>query len=191
MVKVKYSGAPLRAKVIYDMAVTEGWNAGAELGVLRGDTLKFLVGKGLHMVGVDTWRPATVMERLRNLGGRSYEQHDLEKYYADLVEWLGTDEADPNDTRLPKRRAQLMRMTTTKAAEMIAERTFDFVFIDADHTYEGVKADIAAWTSKVKPGGMVMGHDYNSVAFPSVIKAVDEAFPNRTLHDDHVWAARV
>jgi hypothetical protein len=52
------------------------------------------------------------------------------------------------------------------------------VFIDADHTYEAVKADIAAWLPKVKPDGILAGHDYKH--FPSmnfgVIQAVTEAF---------------
>lgn len=35
----------------------------------------------------------------------------------------------------------------------------DLLFIDGDHTYEGVKADIGAWTPHVKKGGIVAFHD--------------------------------
>ena len=52
-----------------------------------------------------------------------------------------------------------------------------FVFIDAEHTYEAVKADIAAWKPKVKKGGILAGHDYEQ-GWQGVIQAVDEAFPN-------------
>jgi predicted O-methyltransferase YrrM len=53
----------------------------------------------------------------------------------------------------------------------------DFVFIDAEHTYEAVKADIAAWRSRVKKGGILAGHDYEE-GWKGVMQAVDEAFPN-------------
>jgi predicted O-methyltransferase YrrM len=35
----------------------------------------------------------------------------------------------------------------------------DLLFIDGDHSYEGVKRDIAAWIPHVKPGGTVIFHD--------------------------------
>lgn len=35
----------------------------------------------------------------------------------------------------------------------------DCLFIDGDHTYEGVKRDIEAWTPHVKVGGVVIYHD--------------------------------
>jgi precorrin-6B methylase 2 len=37
---------------------------------------------------------------------------------------------------------------------------FDVVYIDADHSYEGVKRDIAAAHAKVKPGGHLLFNDY-------------------------------
>lgn len=45
------------------------------------------------------------------------------------------------------------------------DKYFDFVYIDADHSYQSVKNDILAWSSKVKDGGILAGHDYimNSV----------------------------
>jgi hypothetical protein len=45
------------------------------------------------------------------------------------------------------------------AAAMIADTTFDLVFIDADHSYASVTADIAAWRSKVRRAGILCGHD--------------------------------
>lgn len=54
----------------------------------------------------------------------------------------------------------------------------DLLFVDADHSYEGVRADIAEWIGKVPSGGIIVFHDYNSDVekFPhtgSVRKAVD------------------
>lgn len=38
--------------------------------------------------------------------------------------------------------------------------SLDFVYIDADHSYEGVKRDFYAWYKKVRKGGIISGHDY-------------------------------
>ncbi|MDI3545103.1 MAG: 1-O-methyltransferase [Rikenellaceae bacterium] len=35
----------------------------------------------------------------------------------------------------------------------------DLLFIDGDHSYEGVRADVEAWLPKVKDGGIVVFHD--------------------------------
>lgn len=58
------------------------------------------------------------------------------------------------------------------------DKSLDFVFIDAGHSYKEVKEDIEAWLPKVKYGGWLAGHDYNSVSFPGVKKAVDLTLPN-------------
>ena len=39
------------------------------------------------------------------------------------------------------------------------ERAVDFVFIDGDHSPEGVRGDWEAWSPHVKPGGVVAFHD--------------------------------
>jgi hypothetical protein len=40
------------------------------------------------------------------------------------------------------------------------DNTFDMVYIDGDHSYEGVKKDLQVAILKVKPGGWIMGHDF-------------------------------
>ena len=52
---------------------------------------------------------------------------------------------------------------------------FDFIYIDATHIYESVKADLNAYLPKLKKSGVMAGHDYfsNNGVF-SVIPAVDE-----------------
>lgn len=52
----------------------------------------------------------------------------------------------------------------------------DFVYIDADHSYEAVVDDLCRWAPKVRPGGIIGGHDYGHPNFPGVKKAVDEFF---------------
>ena len=42
---------------------------------------------------------------------------------------------------------------------VMENQVFDFVFIDGDHRYESVRRDIQAWLPKVRPGGIMGGHD--------------------------------
>ena len=66
-----------------------------------------------------------------------------------------------------------IRLPSTEASKLYADNSLDFVFIDANHSYEFVKDDINAWYPKVKKGGILAGHDYDR-SWPGVIQAVDE-----------------
>ena len=69
-------------------------------------------------------------------------------------------------------------MDANVAANLIYDdESLDFVFIDADHSYECVKNDIARWMPKVKKGGVISGDDYVR-QHPGVIQAVNETFQN-------------
>ena len=60
----------------------------------------------------------------------------------------------------------------------------DFLYIDGDHSYKGVQADILGWAPFVRSQGLVLGHDYedgDTCMFPGVKKAVDEIYPDRIL----------
>lgn len=75
-----------------------------------------------------------------------------------------------------------------KAYEIILEgwtaigksiRDFDWIFIDGLHKYETIKWECENYQSLVKPGGALMGHDYN--LFEDVNKAVDEFAKRKEL----------
>ena len=51
-------------------------------------------------------------------------------------------------------------MDSEKAADMFPDEYFDFIYIDADHSYEGVVRDLKAWWPKIKKGGLFCGDDY-------------------------------
>lgn len=75
-------------------------------------------------------------------------------------------------------------------------KQYDFVFLDADHSYRGVKYDIEAWLPLVKVGGYLCGHDYGNSEFPQfgVKRAVDE-FVSATgwtleLGENFTWFVR-
>jgi hypothetical protein len=66
---------------------------------------------------------------------------------------------------------------TTEVAEQHRDRPVRFLFIDADHSYEGVKADFETWSPQVVPGGYIVFHDY---AIPSVRRFVDDELCGRS-----------
>lgn len=41
----------------------------------------------------------------------------------------------------------------------LGDRSVDFLFIDADHSYQGVSADYRTYTPLVRPGGVIALHD--------------------------------
>lgn len=65
----------------------------------------------------------------------------------------------------------------------------DMLWVDGDHLYESVKADLDAWLPLVKPGGLVCGHDYGR---ETVQRAVHEHFAPEAVSCDagSIWYAR-
>lgn len=49
----------------------------------------------------------------------------------------------------------------------------DFLFIDGDHRFESVLLDLKIWVPKVRPGGLVMGHDITGPWGAGVKKAIE------------------
>lgn len=58
--------------------------------------------------------------------------------------------------------SDIIRPQRGKSAEVAAvwEGPVDFLFIDGDHSYEGVRADVEAWFPKLSSGALVVFHDY-------------------------------
>jgi len=48
------------------------------------------------------------------------------------------------------------------AATLFCDEFFDFVYIDGNHNYESVKQDMTVWFPKVKKGGILGGHDFDT-----------------------------
>jgi predicted O-methyltransferase YrrM len=60
-----------------------------------------------------------------------------------------------------------IRKTGADAARELAlnvSQTFDFVFVDGDHSYEGLKADWEGWSTLLKPGAVIALHDSRSTS---------------------------
>lgn len=57
-------------------------------------------------------------------------------------------------------RSEVSRKTSGEAAIDFSDGSLDFVYIDARHDEASVTEDLALWFPKVRPGGILMGHDY-------------------------------
>lgn len=68
---------------------------------------------------------------------------------------------------------QKNKISSTDYAKTIENETLDFIYIDGNHQYSSIKEDIQTWLPKIKPNGMISGHDYS---WPSVQKAILEVF---------------
>jgi len=151
--------------------------------------------RGLHYIGVDPFvydegltSPESTAHQLRDLG------LDPEAEGGGAAELRGeVRRAAEAKLALFPDRAELLALPSVEAAARLPDHSVDGVFIDGDHSYKQVVRDIAAWEPKVRPGGILSGHDFGN--HPDVARAVLEhaAAGNRTVHlaMDWVWYWRV
>ena len=57
-------------------------------------------------------------------------------------------------------RAVVLEAESGEAAQAVPDESLSFVFIDSDHTFGAVYRDLKLWVPKVRPGGVVGGHDW-------------------------------
>ena len=57
-------------------------------------------------------------------------------------------------------RSQIIQGDSCEVAAQFADQSLDFVYIDGNHRYKGIKRDFRCWYPKVKVGGIVAGHDW-------------------------------
>jgi Methyltransferase domain len=122
----------------------------AEVGswVGTGSTQVFLAElskiPGLTLTCIDTWHGNANHSGMQEIDAK----YDLFGSFLANIE-----RAHAKTTVIP------VRAASVAAASLIADATYDLVFIDADHSYAGASGDIKAWLPKVKPGGVLCGHD--------------------------------
>jgi FkbM family methyltransferase len=120
---------------------------GVEIGVLRGDYSKLILErwpKGTLYL-IDAWRH---LEDYIDMNGQEDKYH-----YDCLIETC-------KNIKPWQDRAHIIRMDSVKSSDMFPDEYFDFIYIDADHSYEGVVKDLNAWWPKIKKGGLFCGDDY-------------------------------
>ncbi|MCB1072935.1 MAG: class I SAM-dependent methyltransferase [Chlamydiales bacterium] len=147
-----------------------------EIGVFRGKNAAVLRQEfpDAHLYLIDPWTPSTPY--LESGSAVSEKQMTYDQAF-DRVKALF--EEDPKVTLIKKIAAN---------ATSEVPNNLDLVFIDANHEYHQVKEDILTWKEKVRPGGIISGHNYGRNRLPGVKKAVDEIFgENFFLGQDEVW----
>ncbi len=81
----------------------------------------------------------------------------------------------------------LLKKDSLEAARTFQPGAVDFVFIDGEHTFDAVRADLEAWLPIAK--NLIAGHDF-SVA--GVLRAVKEKFGDNIQRPvGEIWAHRI
>lgn len=160
---------------------------GAEVGVHAGALSAYLLQARpflmLHMI--DSWASAA-------------EQPEAYRATPDgcanlsLTEQLRFMIHATRQTQFARDRRRIHVMTSLEAAQRL--RDLDFVFLDGDHSEEGITADLAAWLPALRPKGLLGGHDYGDPNFPGVQRAVERAAREHgwviETGSDHTWFVR-
>ncbi len=123
----------------------------AEIGVWRGDFSRLILKHTLphHLYLVDCWQYQPEFDPVgqEDPGTR---QVFFESMYTQVQAELGTR---PNVT--------VLRAFSSEIGAQIPAETLDWVYLDANHFYEPVKNDLEIYFHKVKPGGFIVGDDYD------------------------------
>lgn len=159
-----------RWHVLQRLAEERGWRSGVEVGVLNGATFFHLLDHCPHLrlIGVDRWEPWPENEQAA--------KEDMPALFAEVAD----------KARRYGSRAGIIRADSVAAAGRIPDASQDFVFIDADHSFEAVVRDIRAWKPKLRVGGTLCGHDIDQ---PDVLSAVLHELELFHQLEDDVWLA--
>lgn len=142
-----------------------GFVRGAEVGVASGRFSRQLCAANPHLdlICVDAW--TLFPDYVERKGSRLVTQADLDAAKAQAYQRLGAC------------RCTILEMPSVEAARSLPDESLDFVYIDANHQYHAVRADLDAWIPKVRSGGVIAGHDYSPVPYHEtygVVQAVQE-----------------
>lgn len=142
---------------------------GVEIGVWQGDfSAQLLRDVGptvLHLV--DPWQAA----RDRAHRGSPYSrvsQQVMDRMYISVL--------DRFEEEIGAGRVVVHREASVDALDAIEDGSLGWVYIDGDHSYEAVAADLEGWCAKLQAGGVLAGDDYLNGSWfgDDVIRAVNE-----------------
>lgn len=148
---------------------------GVEVGVKQGEFSEQLLRrwKGKHLISIDPWQtfPAETYVDIANV---PQDVHD-----GFMRETMGRL-APFGD------RSTIWRATSRDAAALVPRHSLDFAYLDARHDYAAVLEDLEDWYDKVRPGGILCGHDYLDGFYATagefgVKSAVNEFFGQRGI----------
>lgn len=118
---------------------------GLEIGVCRGENIVRFLEDCPNIAHIDAIDPFTAYDDPN--GGMTQEMMD--NFHA---------LAQKNFSDHPSR-VTLHRMSSVEFAKQFPDASYDYIFIDGDHSYDAVISDLRAWFPKIKNGGIFSGHD--------------------------------
>lgn len=122
-----------------------GYTVGAEIGVEQGKFSAEMLIDNPHLVKLYSVDPWKAYDRYAD----HVSQPKLDRFYSEAVQRLQAWPA-----------SQIIRRSSMGALRYVPDGSLDFVYIDGNHHFDYVIMDILEWSKKVRPGGMVAGHDY-------------------------------
>jgi hypothetical protein len=145
-----------------------------EVGVYDGTCSrllrKLLPSAKLYLI--DPWEVDTIYQESN--GPRTIEESTINEAFKKVQNFFQDDPL-----------AHILKKTSKEASSLVPNG-LDLVFIDGNHDYEFVKEDIELWLPKLRPGGILAGHDYER--FSGVKSAVHELLGNDiSIKKDDVW----
>jgi SAM-dependent methyltransferase len=144
---------------------------GAEVGTWKGDfsaqLLEYSKPKLLYLIDPWTYRGDPEYEHAM-YGPESGGQADMDEIYGSVLIRFRTQTKSGS--------VVVWRKSSNEGARDLPDGSLDWVYIDGDHTYAAVKADLEAFRRVVKPRGVISGDDYDDDGWwaDGVTKAVDE-----------------
>lgn len=131
----------------------------AELGVASN-------GLSLHMLAWGIFPTVYLVDRWAHVPGVKGDSNEPREWHEANYQRI-REKVRPYGSR-----AMILRGETTRMAELVPDESLSLLYIDADHTYQGVSADIEAWIPKMLSGGYVVFDDYDCPDY-GVTEAVD------------------
>jgi glycosyltransferase involved in cell wall biosynthesis len=144
---------------LYRLFAELGYKTGCEVGVQRGRNawIMFQNIPGLNLFLVEPYKdhPSNYRKWGEKIHAK-FKKQAHERFNGYNVRWLeGFSE---------------------EVSGQVPDNSLDFAYIDGEHTYDFVMIDLILWSRKVKPGGIVSGHDYEywKPNQPKVARAIND-----------------
>ena len=148
-----------------------------EVGSFAGESTRVFLDTGLHVHAIDPWDNES-RDRLHegaadfNPAHRwRFDMSDAERRFDELLSLF------PDQLKKSKG-------YDWQFADTFPSGSLDAVYLDAVHTYDDTVSAISRWQPKIKPGGILCGHDFASY-YPGVVQAIRESLgePHRAFAD--------
>lgn len=153
--------------------VRQGFKRGVEIGVYKGDYSQHFAIAGLEHYAIDPWQ---IYSDYKNIRGQKRLDFQFGHTHRLLDKY-------PNCT--------IIRKTSIEALEDFEDDSLDYVYIDGNHHLRYVVEDIVEWSKKVRPGGVVSGHDWIWTPFTATLNVCHVVYAIKAYINayniEHFW----